>query len=432
MLHRPFFSICVPTRNRADTLHYCLKSLIDQDFDNYEIIVSDNSDEDYATTKEVVSELASPKIKYFRQNTVIGMTENYEFAVDKAIGEYIICIGDDDGIVKNSLTLLYHFIKKHQCNVVKCPVVSYAWKGNIFYPNSEMSYPKSNGIAIMNSMSVLQKVFSFELEYFNLPMIYYGAINRSVIEKIKAIQGSVFANTTSIDMYSGMCIAYLEKEYYISDFPFCISGASAKSNGNILTSKKKGKSEELANEFIKLSKVNDTYILAKVPAIHSSLECTTWVNLSLFKLNFNINPSELNINALKCFLKLKNKNNIWNNSKIDNKELDNKFIEAGYNNLLETYASNYENNMPFYFSNSSFNVGFKTDREIIDPLLFGIENVYDVAILSEKIRANNNELTPILLNKNLLASHQWRVTKKQMKYHFIWFLKVFKDYVLNK
>ena len=35
----PFFSIVIPTRNRADTLKYTIKTILNQDFQDYEIII---------------------------------------------------------------------------------------------------------------------------------------------------------------------------------------------------------------------------------------------------------------------------------------------------------------------------------------------------------------------------------------------------------
>jgi len=52
----PKFSIVIPTRNRAYTLYYTLKTCLNQyDFDDYEIVVSDNCSED--NTAEMIKEL---------------------------------------------------------------------------------------------------------------------------------------------------------------------------------------------------------------------------------------------------------------------------------------------------------------------------------------------------------------------------------------
>ena len=42
MTGKPFFSVVIPTRNRASLLRYALQTALDQDFDDYEIVVSDN------------------------------------------------------------------------------------------------------------------------------------------------------------------------------------------------------------------------------------------------------------------------------------------------------------------------------------------------------------------------------------------------------
>ena len=59
----PKVSIILPARNEEEFLGKCLDSLINQDYENYEIIVIDDSSED--KTGEIISEYAKkyPKIK---------------------------------------------------------------------------------------------------------------------------------------------------------------------------------------------------------------------------------------------------------------------------------------------------------------------------------------------------------------------------------
>jgi glycosyltransferase involved in cell wall biosynthesis len=45
-LNRPFFSIVMPTRDRAHLLKFALQSALSQTFDDYEILVSDNHSTD--------------------------------------------------------------------------------------------------------------------------------------------------------------------------------------------------------------------------------------------------------------------------------------------------------------------------------------------------------------------------------------------------
>lgn len=59
----PKVTICVPVRNGARTIQRTLDSLLNQDYPNYEIIVSDNCSDD--DTANIVSQYASRGVKYF-------------------------------------------------------------------------------------------------------------------------------------------------------------------------------------------------------------------------------------------------------------------------------------------------------------------------------------------------------------------------------
>lgn len=41
-MSNPKFSVIIPTRERAETLPYALRTCTDQDFDDFEVIVHDN------------------------------------------------------------------------------------------------------------------------------------------------------------------------------------------------------------------------------------------------------------------------------------------------------------------------------------------------------------------------------------------------------
>ncbi len=56
---RPLFSIVIPTRDRPNLLKDAIQSALEQEFDDYEIIVSDNSTN--SETQKLVSEFESKK-----------------------------------------------------------------------------------------------------------------------------------------------------------------------------------------------------------------------------------------------------------------------------------------------------------------------------------------------------------------------------------
>ena len=89
----PFISIIVPTYNRANLIGDTILSLINQNYNNYEIIVVDDGSID--NTAEVIAGFNDPKIKYFKKiNEERGMARNY--GVTHSKGEYVNFFDSDD------------------------------------------------------------------------------------------------------------------------------------------------------------------------------------------------------------------------------------------------------------------------------------------------------------------------------------------------
>ena len=105
---RPLFSIVLPTRERAETLAFALRTCLNQDFDDYEIVVSDNCSS--PATRAVVDAAGSAKIKYVRSDVPLSINASWEFAISHASGEYVTGIGDDDGMMPYALRELDRLI----------------------------------------------------------------------------------------------------------------------------------------------------------------------------------------------------------------------------------------------------------------------------------------------------------------------------------
>ena len=106
-----FFSIIIPTYNRAAILRDTLLSVLEQSFDDYEILVVDDGSTD--GTKEVVTELNNNKIFYhYKLNEERSIARN--FGADKAKGDYLIFLDSDDRMLNDYLLSLHHFIKEQK------------------------------------------------------------------------------------------------------------------------------------------------------------------------------------------------------------------------------------------------------------------------------------------------------------------------------
>jgi glycosyltransferase involved in cell wall biosynthesis len=93
----PLVTIAIPTYNRADSyLPQALECAFDQTYANLEIIVADNCSTD--NTRAIVNGIADPRLRYFRHEVNIGSTNNVNFCLEQATGEYVLFLHDDDRI----------------------------------------------------------------------------------------------------------------------------------------------------------------------------------------------------------------------------------------------------------------------------------------------------------------------------------------------
>jgi glycosyltransferase involved in cell wall biosynthesis len=104
------FSIIVPMYNVAKYIKKCLDSLLNQNFDDYEIILIDDKSTDN-TLEEVGNFILNPKIKLIKKEYNSGLSDTRNLGLGLAKGEYILFIDSDDYITVNSLSTLYKKIE---------------------------------------------------------------------------------------------------------------------------------------------------------------------------------------------------------------------------------------------------------------------------------------------------------------------------------
>ena len=101
MSNGPFFSVVMPTRNRADLLPVAIQSVLGQDFEDFELIVSNNSSAD--NTEEVVGSFSDKRIRYVKTPTTLPIDDSFEFALSHALGKYTTFLPDDDAYTVSRL-----------------------------------------------------------------------------------------------------------------------------------------------------------------------------------------------------------------------------------------------------------------------------------------------------------------------------------------
>lgn len=103
-INKPFFSICIPTYNRASYLRDAIKSVFLQNFDDYEIIVVDDGSTD--KTREIISSFPDKRLKYIYKNHT-NAPDTRNIAIQNAKGDYLVWLDSDDILLPNTLVNYY-------------------------------------------------------------------------------------------------------------------------------------------------------------------------------------------------------------------------------------------------------------------------------------------------------------------------------------
>jgi glycosyltransferase involved in cell wall biosynthesis len=115
----PIVSVILPTYNRANLLKRAIRSVLDQTYQDYELIIVDDCSTD--DTQKVVSEFKDNRIKYTRlsQNSG-GSIKPRKVGTELSTGIYIAVLDDDDYWAdKNKLQFQISWLERHP----KCVMV---------------------------------------------------------------------------------------------------------------------------------------------------------------------------------------------------------------------------------------------------------------------------------------------------------------------
>ena len=90
----PKVSVIIPTCNRARFLRLAIESVLNQTFQDFEIIVIDDASND--DTPTMMETLSDTRIRYLRQGSKKGQGATRNAGIREARGEYIALLDDDD------------------------------------------------------------------------------------------------------------------------------------------------------------------------------------------------------------------------------------------------------------------------------------------------------------------------------------------------
>ncbi len=230
----------MPTRNRVSLLKSSLKTAVNQDFQDYEIIVSDNNSQD--ETKAVVESFmqSSDRVKYINPGRDLSMGDNWEYVLSHATGDYIIYLSDDDALTANSLTYVHELLTAFSINVL-------VWeKGYYQHPDvsddklrCNFSYDlRSGNLYEVLSKAVAEACCNFDSKVYGiLPKMLNCAVSSNLIRQCCDKTQRFFV--PPLPDYSAACqLLGASNTYHLIDLPLYICGISKQSNAGMQYNRK--------------------------------------------------------------------------------------------------------------------------------------------------------------------------------------------------
>ena len=165
----PYISVCLPIYNMEKYLERALLSIINQSFQNFEIIlVNDNSNDN---TQNIIKKYMSfdNRIKMINHNQNLGVYCSRVDAVTNSIGEFVILMDPDDMILNQDLFLeLYNYNLKHNLDIIEFSVYYKEEKRTkIYYPDNHES----------NHYHGFEKIIIYQPELSNI--IFFDPISKN-------------------------------------------------------------------------------------------------------------------------------------------------------------------------------------------------------------------------------------------------------------
>lgn len=228
------YSIMIPVRNGVKYLPTCIDTIITQNFENYELIISDDHSND--GTDKFLCTIKNNHVKIVRPPYSQSMAEHWEWVLTHAKGEWLIYVGQDDGLQPYFFRLaekLTEIAKKKDIRAITSERAYFFWPGcQSFYGDIAVNYNATSKIKILNSKLHAFQALAGYITYFELPQMYTTSLfHRSLVEEAKEKQNGRLFVTHPQDANLTAIACSLEKRFIKSLIPLGWVGSSPKSAG---------------------------------------------------------------------------------------------------------------------------------------------------------------------------------------------------------
>ncbi len=168
-MNKPFFSVIIPTYNRATFIEKAVHSVLYQTFTDFEIIVVDDASTD--NTEEIVKRIKDNRIIYIKNETNKERCITRNIGIQNSKGLYITFLDSDDYHLNNHLEVLYKEIKER------------SYPKAVFFTNAYNESKKEGRSKRLNDNFEEHNPYRYIIKYtFNVQRV---AVHKAIFEVFK-------------------------------------------------------------------------------------------------------------------------------------------------------------------------------------------------------------------------------------------------------
>ena len=222
-MNQSLVSIVVPIYNVEKYLPQCIDSIINQTYQNIEIILVDDGSpdncgkicDDYANKDE--------RIKVIHKENG-GLSDARNYGIDVAIGKYIVFVDSDDYIDNKYIEILYNAIKTNNTRVSQCNILKVNDKGEALTKVGYLDNQIKNGKCMIKDLykghtteNIVTCNKMYEIELFENLRYPFGKIHEDEYTTYK-----ILYNTDKIAVINEYLYNYRQNQNSITGRKFNI------------------------------------------------------------------------------------------------------------------------------------------------------------------------------------------------------------------
>ncbi len=231
-MNTPFFSIVIPTRGRPELLRDALASALFQDFDDFEVVISDNCNDD--RTQKVLDEFHShDRLRCIRPERLLPMPDHWEFASKQANGTYVLLLTDRSVLKRHALRTIHDAISTASGDVAVC-----SWRWSLYDDLAMQEISDSPIFAGDGAMMLTSRLIATDFikgshqNAYSLPRGLNSCYRNDLARSLRSQFGTLFSSICPDFTSAFMLLANINDVLFVDKALFVSQGLGLSNGGD--------------------------------------------------------------------------------------------------------------------------------------------------------------------------------------------------------